>query len=292
MNRDFKGVWIPRDVWLDKDLGWVEKLFFVEIDSLDNEQGCFASNGYFSKFFGITPQRASQIINSLVEKGKIISQLEMDGRRVTKRILRVPQHLRYQENLIGYQEKFKDNNTVNNTVNSLEKAEKTELRNLFFTKYRQKAKEITGTDLNADNRPISPVWTGKEGKLFNLDVEHHGAKTIEKYISLFFSDKIPEVAKFCRYEEKAGYGYSVFHGMIGKISMSKVKINICPKCGKDNGHNLWCEDFKAPSEKQEVIWKEIEKEKEEVGAVNLVGDMMDKMRRRKKENVENKSEQF
>jgi hypothetical protein len=44
MNRDFKGVWIPKDVWLDHNLTWMEKLLLVEIDSLDAEKGCFASN--------------------------------------------------------------------------------------------------------------------------------------------------------------------------------------------------------------------------------------------------------
>jgi len=34
MNRDFKGVWIPKEVWINKDLTWMEKLFLVEIDSL------------------------------------------------------------------------------------------------------------------------------------------------------------------------------------------------------------------------------------------------------------------
>ena len=37
MNRDFKGVWIPKEVWLDDKLSWMEKLFLVEIDSLDGK---------------------------------------------------------------------------------------------------------------------------------------------------------------------------------------------------------------------------------------------------------------
>ena len=26
MKRDFKGVWIPKDIWLAKNLSWTEKL--------------------------------------------------------------------------------------------------------------------------------------------------------------------------------------------------------------------------------------------------------------------------
>ena len=50
-NRAFKGIWIPKEIWLSTDLKVMEKLVLVEIDSLDNEEGCFASNDHFSKFF-------------------------------------------------------------------------------------------------------------------------------------------------------------------------------------------------------------------------------------------------
>ena len=57
--RDFKGIWIPREIWLAEDLSHIEKLYLAEIDSLDNgKKGCFASNAYFSRFFKMTPQRA------------------------------------------------------------------------------------------------------------------------------------------------------------------------------------------------------------------------------------------
>ena len=41
MQRNFKGVWIPREVWLSEELSLMEKVLFVEIDSLDNERSCF-----------------------------------------------------------------------------------------------------------------------------------------------------------------------------------------------------------------------------------------------------------
>ena len=51
MERKFKGVWIPADVWLDERLSLVEKCVLVEIDSLStSEEGCTASNLYLAKF--------------------------------------------------------------------------------------------------------------------------------------------------------------------------------------------------------------------------------------------------
>ena len=64
-HRDFKGIWIPKKIWLNKDLNVMEKLFLVEIDSLDNADGCFASNAHFSEFFGLSKNRCSEIIKSL-----------------------------------------------------------------------------------------------------------------------------------------------------------------------------------------------------------------------------------
>jgi len=40
MQRDFKGVWIPSEIWLSEKLSLIEKVLFVEIYYLDNERGC------------------------------------------------------------------------------------------------------------------------------------------------------------------------------------------------------------------------------------------------------------
>lgn len=91
MERAFKGIWIPKEIWLSEDLNIMEKLFLVEIDSLDNDHGCFASNDYFSKFFKLSKNRCSEIIKSLEEKKYIlISYKYIPGtKQIEKRILRV-----------------------------------------------------------------------------------------------------------------------------------------------------------------------------------------------------------
>ena len=89
MNRDFKGVWIPKNIWVDAELSWMEKLFIVEIDSLDNENHCFASNSYFAEFFQLSKPRCTQIIKSLEAKGFLSIKLEWKGKAVTKRTITV-----------------------------------------------------------------------------------------------------------------------------------------------------------------------------------------------------------
>ena len=84
-ERDFKGVWIPKEVWLDTRLNALEKCIFVEIDSLDSEDsGCYASNSYLANFCQCSEAKVSKSISKLIELGYIFTQ-SFNGRQ---RILR------------------------------------------------------------------------------------------------------------------------------------------------------------------------------------------------------------
>lgn len=80
-DRDFKGIWIPRHIWLDETLTPIEKCLIAEIHSLDNdhEKGCFASNEYLGKFLGIKEKTVANIISSLKKRG-YVEQVYFDGR--------------------------------------------------------------------------------------------------------------------------------------------------------------------------------------------------------------------
>lgn len=134
MNRDFKGIWIPKEIYLAKDLNWTEKILLVEIDSLDNEQGCFANNEYFSNFLGISKGRISKNISLLTEKGYITSEIiyKVNSKEIEKRVLHTT--IRYgrkhlegtvanDNTPIGVNDQ--DNNTIiNNTINNKKEKEK------------------------------------------------------------------------------------------------------------------------------------------------------------------------
>lgn len=92
-NRKFKGVWIPREVWLDKELTIHEKIMLVEIDSLDNENGCFARNQHFCDFLGVDERRVQKIIKSLKDKGLITVELIRGNgtKEITGRVIKITQ---------------------------------------------------------------------------------------------------------------------------------------------------------------------------------------------------------
>lgn len=86
-SRNFKGVWIPKEIYLDRDLDATEKILYAEIDSLDKEEegGCYASNEHLANFCMCSKSKVSSGISKLIEKGYIYVE-KFDGR---KRWLRV-----------------------------------------------------------------------------------------------------------------------------------------------------------------------------------------------------------
>ena len=80
-SRNFKGIWIPKEIWFDKELSLQEKLLFMEVDSLDTDKlGCIASNAYFAKFFGVSERQIQKHLRALKNK-KYIREDMFDGRR-------------------------------------------------------------------------------------------------------------------------------------------------------------------------------------------------------------------
>lgn len=84
--RDFKGVWIPKEIWLSPELSLMEKVLFVEIHSLDNERGCFASNRHFAEFFGLSDRQIRRYLVTLKEKGLISITILNDTDRIIRAV--------------------------------------------------------------------------------------------------------------------------------------------------------------------------------------------------------------
>ncbi|MCK4842784.1 MAG: helix-turn-helix domain-containing protein [Methylococcales bacterium] len=131
-ERDFKGVWIPKDLWLSKELKPMEKFFLLEIDSLDGVGGCFASNAHFSKLFDVSKGRCTQIIKKLEADGWLEVDVIRNGKIIVKRVVRVVNKLNNpSENIKQPSEKIKqpylENDEGNNTnTNNTKEREKKE----------------------------------------------------------------------------------------------------------------------------------------------------------------------
>jgi len=123
MDRDFKGVWIPKEIWLDTRLNALDKIILVEINSLDGEEGCFASNEYLADFCQCSGAKVSKSISLLIKLG-YIKVLKFDGRKrflktcLIKNTSHIKNTTEPSKNYKADKEKIQDNNIYNNIDNN------------------------------------------------------------------------------------------------------------------------------------------------------------------------------
>jgi len=78
-NREFKGVWIPKEIWLNKALSLVERALLAEIDSFTGDNKCFyKSNETIQEEYSISRPTISKAFKKLEGMGYI--KIEFNGR--------------------------------------------------------------------------------------------------------------------------------------------------------------------------------------------------------------------
>lgn len=192
VKRGFKGIWIPKEIWLNDELTLQEKVFLVEINSLDNDDGCFASNDYFADFFGLTKNRASEIIQALISKGFIKSKILItEG---NKRILRIDQNKistlsvksrRPYPTKVGdpIPLKLEYNNIYNNTVN----------KNIVTTLQQPEAAIVKTDKRNPD---IQEVYDFALSKGFAAVKQQYQRYAIKRLLAKMDKDKLLRLVEF------------------------------------------------------------------------------------------------
>lgn len=153
---------IPANVRYDKRLTPNAKLLYGEITALCNEKGfCWATNGYFTKLYGVSKQSVSSWVKSLADAGYIKVDIERDPntKEILHRYIRIIEYP-IKENLnTPIKENLKENNTNKNNTNNkkrvsveseIEKIEEPRLREAVenFVQMRKEIKSpITGNGL-------------------------------------------------------------------------------------------------------------------------------------------------
>jgi len=80
MEREFKGVWIPKEVWLHPELTLTEKALLAEIDSFTGDGKAFyKSNETIQEEYKVSRPTISKALKKLEGLGFI--KIEFDGRR-------------------------------------------------------------------------------------------------------------------------------------------------------------------------------------------------------------------
>ncbi len=148
-ERQVKGIWIPIEIWKDKNLTWNEKILFLEIDSYTSkDKDCYFSNEYISELLGISITNASKTISSLIEKGYIV-KTKFDGR---KRY--VKSALSYSTSLHCQQQQPSHAHTIDiiNNKDLINKNNKEDIKELkekfanFVSNYKKAGGRVRGVD--------------------------------------------------------------------------------------------------------------------------------------------------
>lgn len=76
-KKKLKGLWIPVEILLNKELTDKEKIILSIITYLSvKTKSCFASNKYIANMVNVTPDRVSKIISSLRKKKYIVVKIK------------------------------------------------------------------------------------------------------------------------------------------------------------------------------------------------------------------------
>ena len=111
-----KGLWIPAEILLNKDLSDKEKIILSMILYLSEEtNSCFASNKYIASIVNVTANRVSKIISSLKEKEyiKVKLKYKTDSKEIEQR-----QITPIVQNINRYNSKSQESIETNNYLDS------------------------------------------------------------------------------------------------------------------------------------------------------------------------------
>ena len=70
-NRDFKGVWIPKKLYISREVTLSEKFLLIEIYTLSKKHICYASNKHFADFTGLKENTVQKALLGFEEKGYV-----------------------------------------------------------------------------------------------------------------------------------------------------------------------------------------------------------------------------
>ena len=207
-NRDFKGVWIPKEIWLRKDLNALDKMIFDEIDSLDNENHCTAGNEYFAEFCQCSESKVTKTVKKLIDLG-LVEQIHFDGRHRKLRVVKntIESSKKYEAESQNLQSNNIDNKQENKKNNSKELLQNQEFqfgkqkpkKESLFTKcislldsfidehncgnnVRRKLISYLNYRISIQNRPLyTNMWKGMLNKLEELHKEGNTYESIIDY---------------------------------------------------------------------------------------------------------------
>lgn len=245
---------IPVNVRYSKEITANAKLLYGEITALANKEGyCFASNNYFAELYEVSPQAISKWISSLEKNGFIKCKYLYNGKEIKQRNIYITVSTNdlwvstndeegINKRLKGYQQKIKDNNTINNTNNNKKELQQETQTSFdsFDNFYTQYPKKTNKTDARKTFNRLIKSGVTLESILSKLTIYK---KQIEKDQTEIKYIKNPQRFLNCLEDYEAEEE---------KKPVSEKKM--CPSCGNELS-GLFCKKCMTQyNEKMEAIF--------------------------------------
>lgn len=172
MHRDFKGVWIPKGIYLNTELSWTEKIFLIEVHSLQGEEGCWANNQHFAEFLDISEGAVANLITKLKAAGWVAVEGYGKARRLFSKVSSVDESsgekFHKKMKLVSQKSEtsiYRINNTENNTE------EEHTISAQFHPQMKPRPKK--GTRLPEDFEITAEMveWADEKGLIVDLTLE-------------------------------------------------------------------------------------------------------------------------
>jgi hypothetical protein len=81
----FTGVWIPVEVFQMDTLTITEKVVYGIVNALDNEEGCYASNGYLAQTLQLSDRQVKNVLKTLIDY-QLVVRIELEGKRILRTV--------------------------------------------------------------------------------------------------------------------------------------------------------------------------------------------------------------
>lgn len=81
----FTGVWIPVEVFQLETLTITEKVVYGIVNALDNEEGCFASNGYLATTLQLSDRQVKNCLKTLIDF-QLVVRVEVNNKRILRTV--------------------------------------------------------------------------------------------------------------------------------------------------------------------------------------------------------------
>tara|TARA_R100000935_G_scaffold14547_1_gene29152 strand:- start:35375 stop:35827 length:453 start_codon:yes stop_codon:yes gene_type:complete len=144
-KRNFQGIWIPRTIYLNKEVNWYAKILFLEIHSFtENGKECYMSNKYIASFLHISERQVTRYISELKSLGWI-EETSFNGRK------------RYLRSLLSFGSKMCDPAPTIASGQHGQKCRGSMDKSVEYTKQVTKQEKKEFTFLKEKNKNRSPI---------------------------------------------------------------------------------------------------------------------------------------